>query len=212
MNNSKELDKAGEFTKTTQLSQIEIFEILQNERRRYMLQILRKRGSQDINSLTEEIIRFEGRDESDRKSVFNSILNNHIPMMMNLNVISYEKENETVKLLPLAKEFNTYIETTKKGDIPWSKFFFGLSTILLVGSIVFYTGLIKIVTCRAKNVKPDNLSLALRQINSYHQNFQKCFFFSIFSGSNLAFILLFSWINDWICTACLCIFSFNFSI
>jgi hypothetical protein len=149
MNNiSNELGER-ENTGTMQLSKNEIFELLQNDRRRHMLQILHKRGSQSIHSIIDEIIRLEGRDESDsnfRKSVFNSILQNHIPMMMNLNVISYEKDAEMVKLLPLAKEFNAYIEITKKGDIPWSTFFLGLGTVFLAGSILIYTRLIKFVT------------------------------------------------------------------
>lgn len=148
-NDSNKFNDISKCTDTMQLSKSEIFEILQNDRRRHMLQILRKSGSQSIHSLTERIISLEGKNESDsdfRKSVYNSLVQNHIPMLMNLNVVTYEKDNEMAKLLPAAGELNTYIETTKKGDISWSHFFFVLSTIFLVGSILIYIGLFKWVT------------------------------------------------------------------
>jgi len=66
--------------------------------------------------------------------------------MESLNLINYDTETDMVKLLPSSKNFYFYVENTKKGDIPWNKFFFGLATIFLVGSISIYTGLIRFVT------------------------------------------------------------------
>jgi hypothetical protein len=89
MNNiSNELGERAN-TGTMQLSKSAIFETLQNDRRRHMLQILRKRGSQNIHSLTEEIIRLEEGNESDSdflKSVHNSLLQKYISIR-NLNLI-----------------------------------------------------------------------------------------------------------------------------
>lgn len=150
MNNSNELDQTSKLTDNMQLSKSVIFEILHNDRRRYMLEILHIEGSISVSSLSEEIALLEVENNesrnSSKKNVYDSLLNNHIPKMENLKIISYNREKDTVELLPSARQFDTYVETVKKGNISWSQFFFGLSTIALAGSITIYTGLIKWVT------------------------------------------------------------------
>jgi hypothetical protein len=128
----------------------DIFDILQNDRRRYILEILRKQGNKSVHYLSEEIARMEAKTEeinsSTIKSIYISLLQVHLPKMESFNVITYDKENNMVKLLPPASNLNTYIETVKNGDISWSQFFSGFSTFALVGSIAIYTGLLKWVT------------------------------------------------------------------
>lgn len=150
MNNSNELDQTSKLTDNTQLSKSDIFEILHNNRRRYTLEILHTEGKQSISSLSEKIAFLEAESNESktggRKNVYDSLLNNHIPKMENLHIISYNREQGAVELLPASKYFNTYIETVKKDNISWSQFFFGLSIVTLAGSITIYTGFVKWVT------------------------------------------------------------------
>lgn len=133
--------------KQPQLSKSDIFGVLQNDRRRHVLEILHSKGSQSVRSLSEEIARLESKTDEPktnvRKSIYISLLQTHIPKMENLNVITYDREKDTVKLLPTAQNFDIYMETVKKGDIPWSHFYFGLSTLTAVGSVTIFSGLIK---------------------------------------------------------------------
>jgi hypothetical protein len=130
-----------------QLSKSDIFGILQNDRRRYVLEILRSKGNQSVRSLSEEIARLESKTNepktSVRKSIYISLLQTHIPKMESLNVITYDRDNDTVKLLPAVQNFDIYMETVKKGDIPWSHFYFGLSVLAAVGSVTIFSGLIE---------------------------------------------------------------------
>ncbi|HII92473.1 MAG TPA: hypothetical protein HA262_09975 [Methanosarcina sp.] len=133
-----------------QLSKSDIFGVLQNDRRRCVLEILHKQGNQSIRSLSEEIARLEsGEDDPKstiRKSVYISLLQTHIPKMESLGIINYSQENDFVELLPAASNFDIYMETVKKGDIPWSHFYIGLSILAVVGSATIYLGLLKLVT------------------------------------------------------------------
>jgi hypothetical protein len=133
-----------------QLSKSDIFGVLQNDRRRCVLEILHKQGNQSIRSLSEEIARLEsGEDDPKstiRKSVYVSLLQTHIPKMESLGIINYSQENDFVELLPAASNFDIYMETVKKGDIPWSHFYIGLSILAVVGSVTIYLGLLKLVT------------------------------------------------------------------
>ncbi len=135
-----------------QLSKSDIFGILQNDRRRCVLEILRTQGNQSIRSLSEEIARLEsGEDDPKstiRKSIYVSLLQTHIPKMESLGVVNHDRENDFVELLPAASNFDIYMETVKKGDIPWSHFYIGLSTLAVVGSITIYLDLFKLVTSK----------------------------------------------------------------
>jgi hypothetical protein len=133
-----------------QLSKSDIFGVLQNDRRRCVLEILRSQGNQSVRSLSEEIARMESDTEepksSVRKSIYVSLLQTHIPKMESLEIINYNRETDTIELLPAAKKLDLYMETVKKGDIPWSQFYLGLSTLAVVGSFTIFSGLINWIT------------------------------------------------------------------
>jgi hypothetical protein len=133
-----------------QLSKSDIFGVLQNDRRRHILEILRSQGSQSVRSLSEEIARLESETDepktSVRKSIYVSLLQTHIPKMEGLEILKYDREHDAVELLPAAHNFDVYMETVKKGDIPWSQFYFGLSIFAILGSGIVYSGMIKWVT------------------------------------------------------------------
>lgn len=133
-----------------QLSKSDIFGVLQNDRRRCILELLYKQEKLSIRSLSEEIARMEsGAKEPNsnvRKSIYISLLQTHIPKMESLNLITYNREKDSVELLPAARDFDFYIETVKKGDIPWSQFYLGLSTLAVFGSFAILTELVKWIT------------------------------------------------------------------
>jgi hypothetical protein len=53
-----------------------------------------------------------------RKSIYVSLLQTSIPKMESLEIINYDREHDTIELLPAARKFDIYMETVKKGDIP----------------------------------------------------------------------------------------------
>lgn len=130
-----------------QLSKSDIFGILQNDRRRCVLEILRNKGGQSVRSLSEEIARLEAGTEepksSVRKSIYVSLIQTHIPKMENLGVVIYDREKDSVELLPASRDFDVYMETVKKGDIPWSQYYLGVSILAIIGSLIIFAGFIE---------------------------------------------------------------------
>ena len=106
-----------------QLSKSDIFGILQNDRRRYVLEILRSKGNQSVRSLSEEIARLEsGEDDPKstlRKSVYVSLLQTHIPKMESLGVINYNREtilwNFSLQPAPLTSTWKPSRRATSPG-------------------------------------------------------------------------------------------------
>ena len=134
----------------SRLSKSDIFGVLQNDRRRLILELLYKEEKLSIRSLSEEIARLEsGAEEpssSIRKSIYISLLQTHIPKMESLNIITYNREEDSLVLLPAAHDFDLYVETVKKGDIPWSQFYLGLSTLAVIGSFAMLTDVVRWIT------------------------------------------------------------------
>ena len=62
--------------------------------------------------------------------------------MESLEIVTYSREEDNVKLLPESQVFDVYIETVKKGDITWSQYYLGMSILTLFGSIIISEGLI----------------------------------------------------------------------
>lgn len=130
-----------------QLSKSDIFGILQNDRRRCILELLRDKGSQSVRSLSEEIARIEAGSEepksNTRKSIYVSLIQNHIPKMESMGIVIYNREQDYVELLPTSHNFDIYMETVKKGDISWSQFYLGFSILAIFGNIAIYKGYIE---------------------------------------------------------------------
>lgn len=134
----------------SQLSKSDIFGVLQNDRRRHVLELLRSHGNQSVRSLSEEIARLEAEDgepnSSVRKSIYISLLQTHIPKMESLGIITYNREHDTVELLPAVHDFDVYMETANKSGNIWSQFYLGLSILAIGGSLTILSGLIECIS------------------------------------------------------------------
>ncbi len=66
--------------------------------------------------------------------------------MEKMGIISYDREKDLVKLLPAAQDFDLYLETVKKGDIPWSLHYMALSALAMLGIAVIEAGIVNFVS------------------------------------------------------------------
>lgn len=121
----------------------QIFEILSNERRRYILAYLQQRGdgTADIGELASHVTAMENEisiDEitsSQRKSVYVGLRQSHLPKMDAYNLLEYDADRGTVELTDAAEEAKMYLEYVPKHDIPWAVHYLGI-TALLAGILV----------------------------------------------------------------------------
>ncbi|WP_321418870.1 winged helix-turn-helix domain-containing protein [uncultured Methanomethylovorans sp.] len=120
------------------INKSDIFSVLQNERRRMILEILHKDGPKSLRDISEAIARIESKSNEPvsnvRKSIYVSMLQTHLPKMENMGIIIYNRDIDRLELTPAAEGITFYLEPVKKGDIPWSHFYLGFSTISIVGT------------------------------------------------------------------------------
>ena len=133
-----------------QLSQSDIFGVLQNDRRRYVLEYLQSNGSQSVRDISEAVACIEaGTDEpvtSVRKSIYVSLLQTHLPRMENLGILAFNGTGDKVELMPAASDVNVYLETVEEGNISWGQYYLGLSVLAVLGSGAVALGIVAWLT------------------------------------------------------------------
>lgn len=94
-----------------------IFDILRNQRRRLAIEYLRRKDtSTDLSELTEYIAAVENDKpvddltSSERKRVYVSLYQTHIPKMEDAGMLEFEQDRKGIDLLPLAKQLFPYLD------------------------------------------------------------------------------------------------------
>lgn len=110
-----------------QLVPDEIFEILSNHRRRMVLYYLRQHGNAAaVKELAEEIAAMENEvavedvTSEQRKRVYVSLYQTHLPMMAELNVIDYDKEAGSVRLAEHTQNIDRHLSSEPESTYPWT--------------------------------------------------------------------------------------------
>lgn len=134
-------------TGTTTARQDEVFSLLSNHRRRYALHYCRQSGhAVGFAELAEQVAAWEqGKrpeqlDADERKRVYISLKQNHIPAMQEADVLEYD--GDTVSLTDDAAELAVYMDVVPGDSISWGGFYLGLSAVatMLFASIWVGTG------------------------------------------------------------------------
>lgn len=117
-----------------ELTPEEIFEILSNKRRRMVLYYLRQHdGTVAVQELAKEIAALENDIPTDklssqqRKRVYVSLYQTHLPKMAGANVIDYDKDNGTVALTAQSNAMEEYLADGDTETYSWRNHYLGLT-------------------------------------------------------------------------------------
>lgn len=130
------------------LSKNDVFDILRNERRRGIIEVLHEHGEMSIRNISEYIACMGTDGEVDnklRRSIYISLIQTHIPKLEHLGIIEYDKHNDVIKLLHNAEKVTLHMEVVKKGDVPWSIYYLLMSGLSLAGVFAIITQNIKMI-------------------------------------------------------------------
>ncbi|WP_266077833.1 DUF7344 domain-containing protein [Haladaptatus caseinilyticus] len=125
------------------LSQDQVFEVLKSPRRRYALYFLRREGGTvELSDLTEQVAAWENDTtpteltSDQRKRVYISLYQTHLPKLDDARIIEYDREDGVVSLSRRARELDTYLGDVSRPEIPWDRYYLALS----LGSILLVLG------------------------------------------------------------------------
>jgi DNA-binding transcriptional ArsR family regulator len=114
------------------------FAILGNERRRLVLHaLLQKTPGTDVSlgDLAEQVTAWENSvsvtevRSDERKSVYTSLQQLHLPKMDETGIVEFDEREGTVTVTPTTQEFTIYLEIVNEGEIPWHGYYLGFGVI-----------------------------------------------------------------------------------
>jgi len=130
------LDDLGE---PSVLSRDEVFDILSNQRRRHTLHFLKQRNDDkaELRELSTQVAAWENRKSAEgvtsdeRRRVYTSLQQFHLPKLDRNRVVEYDDRRGSVELTGNATDLDVYLDVVEAGDVPWSLYYVGLSGLSL---------------------------------------------------------------------------------
>ncbi|ELY70755.1 hypothetical protein CYV19_03095 [Natronobacterium gregoryi SP2] len=118
------------------LTEDELFEMLSNRRRRYVLhQLMQEDERIDVGTLSEEIaasedgIDLQAVSSTDRKRVYTALHQSHLPKMDEAGVLEFNKDRGFVEPTPALEDVEIYMDVVHGREIPWSDYYIGLTAL-----------------------------------------------------------------------------------
>ncbi|WP_135855028.1 DUF7344 domain-containing protein [Halorussus salinus] len=119
------------------MSRDDIFHLLRNRRRRYALHYLKREEALPIADIAEQVaawengVSIEAVSSTQRKHVYNSLQQTHLPKLADSGIIKYQPRNGMAKVTERAERLDVYLEVVPDRDIPWSSYYLGLGAVSL---------------------------------------------------------------------------------
>ena len=120
-----------------ELARDEIFDVLSNERRRHALRYLKRLDDRPIElgelvdyiTARENDTTVEEIDYKQRKRVYSSLRQTHLPKLRDCGLIEYDRDRGTIELNGAAEEVQMHLEYVPADDIPWCYHYLGLAAV-----------------------------------------------------------------------------------
>ncbi|WP_144922001.1 DUF7344 domain-containing protein [Halorubrum salsamenti] len=116
-----------------ELSEEEVFEVLSNRRRRFVIHALKRAEKPiDVSELSTHVTAWErdvDPDEvryEDRRNVYSTLQRTHLPKLEEKNVVTVDGEANLVEPTPELESLDIYVEVLRSREIPWSLYYLGL--------------------------------------------------------------------------------------
>jgi len=118
------------------LSKGEVFEVLRNQRRRYVLQFLKQYGRPvELGDLAQQIAAWEyettldGVTPEQRKRVYTTLQQTHLPKMDTSGILVFDSDNGVIKPTKRTGEINVYLEIVPGREFAWRELYLSLGAI-----------------------------------------------------------------------------------
>lgn len=127
----------------TELGREDIFDVLSNGRRRYAIEYLKGHDEGETIDLTDLVDYIAARENDttvarvsykQRKRVYSSLRQTHLPKLSDCGLIEYDRERGTIALADGVREVQMHLEYVPEDDIPWCYHYLGLAAIM--GTVV----------------------------------------------------------------------------
>ena len=119
------------------LSHDEVYDILANRRRRFVIHALKRNEEPpDVSQLSRYVTAWEmGVDPEEvpyeeRHNVHSTLRRVHLPKLTENDVVTVD-ENDVVRPAPALEDIDVYVEVLRGKEIPWSLYYVGIAVLSL---------------------------------------------------------------------------------
>jgi hypothetical protein len=119
------------------LDESEVYDILRNDRRRFVIDTLRDDGGRaTVGSLADQLASEESGEspppKNVRQSVYVSLHQTHLPRLDEAGVVAYDATSKEVELLDGAEAVTVYMEVVERHELTRNELYVGLSVLGLL--------------------------------------------------------------------------------
>jgi hypothetical protein len=130
------------------LSKGEIFDVLQNQRRRYVLQYLERFDEPvSLSDLATQVAAWEYQidveevSNDQKKRVYTTLQQTHLDRMQEAGIVEYDAEENLIRRTPHTEELTVYLEIVPESEFPWREYYLSLGAISCAIVAALWTGL-----------------------------------------------------------------------
>ena len=126
-----------------ELTEGKLFDLLSNQRRRYILYTLIQEDDRlDLGQLSREIaawedgVPYEDVSGADRRRVYTALQQSHLPKLDDGGTIEFDPDRGTIEPAPALDDIERYLRAVRGPAIPWSDYYLaltGLVALVLTG-------------------------------------------------------------------------------
>lgn len=117
------------------LTHDEVFEILANRRRRFVIHAVKRADEPpDVSELSRHVTAWEMGVEpeavpyEERHNVYSTLRRVHLPKLTDADVVTVD-EDDVVRPAPALADLDVYVEVLRGREIPWSLYYVGLAVL-----------------------------------------------------------------------------------
>ncbi|MFC4407121.1 DUF7344 domain-containing protein [Haloarchaeobius iranensis] len=118
------------------LSKGEIFDVLRNQRHRYVLQYLKRKGEPvELGDLATRVASWEYRtpceevSSEQRKRVYTTLQQTHLPRMAEAQIIDYDSDSGLIEPTARTQDLSIYLEIVPGSELPWREYYLSLGAV-----------------------------------------------------------------------------------
>ncbi|WIV66343.1 DUF7344 domain-containing protein [Natrialbaceae archaeon AArc-T1-2] len=118
------------------LSKGEIFEVLRNQRRRYVLHYLKRdEGPVEIGDLAQQVAAWEYETTleavtpAQRKRVYTTLQQTHLPKMDEAGILAFDSDEGVIESTDRTREVTIYLEIVPGREFAWRELYLALGAV-----------------------------------------------------------------------------------
>ena len=130
-----------------ELSQDEIFDVLSNRRRRFVIHALKRREDPiEVSNLSTHVTAWEldvdpeEVEYEDRRNVYSTLQRTHLPKLEEKDIVTLDEEENVVEPTPALEALDIYVEALGSKEIPWSLYYVVLAGVAASLRLAVATG------------------------------------------------------------------------